>query len=262
MREAVCCAALALVACVYPVRDPTGLELSWRFFEVNAVDGEDGIRTRSCAGAMVQRVTATIVDEDDSFRQGTFRFPCEDGYQTPVQFQTEASDAYIELDPGGYELTLRAVDEGAIGDEPGEDVAMAVLDVGERGVTVEPWELTRTPATLTLTLAGAADCSVLTLALYYEDAATQIPDFEPQQGDEDQPVLYRVGLQSERGLRLSGAPVACSTDLDGEHVVANVDRGAYLLEVAVDGVACPVRLDVAGEDVRVDLDVENLPCGG
>jgi hypothetical protein len=76
-------AVASSTGCVFPTDEPTGVELSWKFVEVNQADGEEATRVLTCAGALAEDIAARVVDVDDPRgRQGTFRFDCEDGFQT------------------------------------------------------------------------------------------------------------------------------------------------------------------------------------
>ena len=265
MRERLLLASL-VAGCVFPVSEPTGVELSWRFFEANQVDGEDATRVRSCGGLEVDRVAVDIVDDDSPWRDGIFRFPCETGYQTALQFQTEASDAFVQLNAGVYRMAVYALDDGAVGELPGELLAEREVDVDDRGITVEPWELSRTAVNWQVSVTGAVDCTEIALALYYDDTESQLPELEndpDEDADEDDgPLLYRKNLESDRGLTFDGSALECGEDLEGTHLIDTVDRGLYLLEVTVDGTACAIRLDLTPETEPLMLDLAALPCGG
>lgn len=251
-----------LAGCVFPASEPTGIEFSWRFFESNVADGEEMTRVRSCSGANVGTVSMEIVDDDSIARQGFFRFPCEDGYQALTQLQTEPSDAFVELRSGDYTMTARAIDPDAL-DTDAELVDSRAVEVRDRQVTTEAWELIRAPRELTLEIRGAGSCETVALALYYDDPTDQLPEWQPEGEDEDPVLLYRENLASEDGLlALAGQSTACAESLNGPHVIPGVDIGTYRLEVTVNAVACAVPVTIGGSAANVPLDLAQLPCGG
>jgi hypothetical protein len=252
-------AALSLAGlggCVYPADDPTGLELSWRFFEANDVDGEDGRRVRTCTGARVDEVEVRIEDRGDPQRRGTFPFDCVDGYQTQTDFQTRASDVFVPLHPRDYDVDLVARGSGLA-----ELVAEREVEVHDRGLTVELFELVPQTVDWPLTLTGLEDCEQLSIELLYADPAVALA--HPPRNDEGEvlPTLYREALVTDRGLALFGETTACSGELAGEHRVEAVDRGVYRLEVSVDGRTCAIEIPLDG-DTRTLLDLDRLPCDG
>ena len=83
--------------CVLPSDEPTGLEFSWRFLEVNDLDGEENQRYRSCRGVFMDEVVISIVDPSDVGRNEIFRFDCPFGFQSLSELQTETPDAFVEL---------------------------------------------------------------------------------------------------------------------------------------------------------------------
>jgi hypothetical protein len=244
-----------LCACVLPADDPTGLEMSWSFFEANEADGDEGVRARTCVGSGVDRVAVSIVDRDDSARHGIFRFDCDRGYQTQADLQIESSDAFVELRGGTYEVVLRD-------DATSEDLESRTIDISSSGVTIEVWELSPPTSTWTAELLGAGACQQLTLRLFYDDAEAMLA--EPPTDEEGAPLetIYREALVSDRMLPVGGTPVPCAAALDGTHVFVDVDRGAYRLEIDVDGIVCalPVEIDQGG--AQTTLDLANLPCAG
>lgn len=258
-RPAVIAAALLVGGCVYPAHEPTGLELSWRFFEGNPADGDASKRVRSCSAVFVSTMWMNVYDDDDEDRTGTFRFPCDDGFQTISEFQTEASDAFLRLGSGDYrvELFSRKAD-GEL-----ELLAERTFDVNGRGVTVEPWLLTRPTFDWEIVLAGADTCQSLSLRLDYADAEAALPELAIEDQDEDEepdvPLAYRDNLSSDRGLLLGGQEQSCA-GFEGAHVVAQMDRGDYLLEVIVDGRTCevPLSLEPFAEPTMIDLN--GLTC--
>jgi hypothetical protein len=258
---------LALASgCVYPTSEPTGIELSWRFVERNEVDGEDAVQVRSCTGARAEQIAIEIADDDEPQRHGVFRFDCLTGYQTAVELQTAASDAFVRLDPGAYTLGVLAVDD-ADNAPIAERVAARNVDVADRGVTVEIWELQRATVTWQLELRGADTCDELTLSLVYSTPAADLPELTPS--EDDVLPLYRTGLRSVREpdagqeLEVGGQATACGPALDGLHRFEGMDRGDYLLELDVDGITCAVRVDLRGRDGATSvIDLASLPCQG
>jgi hypothetical protein len=248
---------LVAAACVYPGQEPTGLELSWRFVEDNLADGEEALRVRTCEGAEVSRVDVKIVDLDDEERAETFEFDCAIGYQTVEQFQTSASDAYIRLDSGDYSLALTAVaPDGAT-----ELLAQSEVDVSGRQITVEPQVLRRATFDWTIELVSTDACAELSLAVFHDDPAAALADFD-EDAEDPTATRYRAGLATDRGIAVSGEPVACSAELAGTHLVADVDPGTYRLDVEVDGTACAIRLDLDAAHSTTTVDLAALPCNG
>lgn len=253
--------------CVYPTSEPTGVELSWRFVEqatdeADETDDEadDGPRVRSCTGALTEQLAFAIADVDEPRRHGVFRFDCLTGFQTAVELQRAASDAFVRLEPGAYTITAFAVDD-AQNASIAERVAEREVDVAEREVTVEIWELVRTPVRWDLELRGVAACEALTLSLVYASPEADLPELAPT--DDDATMLYRPGLQSDRGLGVGGEAVACEAGLAGVHRFEAIDRGDYLLELDVDGRACAVRVDLRDADGATSvIDLASLPCEG
>ena len=244
-------------ACVFPADEPTGVELSWRFFEVNDADGEEAKRLRACAGAGIESIVFDIAQVRAEERSGTFDYPCDVGFQTPQEFRTEASDAFIELRPADYTMTVDAIGAGVA-----QRVRELELDVLERGLTVEGLDLVLPTQRWTLVLSGTDGCTEIAFALKYRDPATSLA--EPTFDEDGEPidVVYREALVSDRQLSLGGAPVACSADLGGSHVVDLVDQGAYRLEIVRDGAACSVDVDISPTDATTVIDLANLMCGG
>jgi hypothetical protein len=252
---------LVLVAaggCVYPATEPTGIELSWRLVEHNEVDGPEAVRVRSCEGALTEQLAFEIADVDEPQRHGVFRFDCATGYQTAVELQTSASDAFVRLDPGAYALGVLAIDDAANA-QIFERVEDREVEVEDRGVTVEILPLQRAPVTWILELHGADACESLTLALVYAEPELDLPDHDPA---EDAP-RYRTALTSDRELGVGGQATACSATLDGVHRFEGIDRGVYLLELEVDGRTCAVQVDLGGRDGASSvIDLASLPCAG
>lgn len=252
--------ALSLCACVFPVTEPTGLEFSWRFFEANLVDGEDAVRVRSCDGVRVETVAVAVRDDDSAQRQGIFRFPCVDGYQTLAQFQTEASDAFVELRPGSYIADFLAIAPDALFSDA-ELIEQRSIDVAGRQITTASWEVVRAPVSWSLEVSGAETCEEVGFALYYDSPEGDLPELDAEE-DADA-LLYRAKLVSQAGmLSFAGVAAPCSAALNATHTVPDVDRGAYTLEVVVDGSACAVRVEIGAEGGALPLDLAQLPCGG
>ncbi|MEM9453331.1 MAG: hypothetical protein AAGF11_04075 [Myxococcota bacterium] len=264
---------LTLAGCVYPTSDPTGMELSWRFVEHDQSEGEsddpaDGeadednsVMVRSCAGALTEQIAVEVEDQDSPRRRGIFRFDCLEGYQTANALQTEASNAFIPLDPGPYTVTMHAVDD-AQNAIVSEQVETRDVTVEERIITVATWELSRAPVDWNVELRGADACESMTLALYYATPENDLADYTPNA--EQSLLLYRRSLSSDRGLTVGGEATACSPELSGTHVFEGLDRGDYRLEIVVDGASCGTQSvnlrDREGASSVIDL--ANLLCGG
>jgi hypothetical protein len=247
-------------ACVYPASEPTGVELSWRFVERDPPAEEEEPRVRSCDGAITEQIAFEIVDDDEPRRSGVMRFDCATGFQTAVQLQTSASDAFVRLDPGSYSFGVLAIDDAANA-QISELVMQREVEVGDRDVTVEIWELQRAPVTWTLELHGADACEELALSLSYAEPEDDLPDYVP--AEDAPPLLYRAGLQSDRELAVGGQATPCEAALDGVHRFESVDRGDYLLELDVDGRPCAVRVDLQGRNgANSVIDLASLPCDG
>ncbi|MCA9705761.1 MAG: hypothetical protein KDK70_07930 [Myxococcales bacterium] len=249
-----------LTGCVYPATEPTGVELSWRFVEQNLADGEDAVRVRSCEGAFAEQIAVAVEDQDTPARQGIFRFDCTQGYQTAIDLQTEASDAFIRLDPGPYTIALHAVDD-AMRSDRSELLDTREVEVEGRIITISTWELSRGPVDWSVELRSADACDSMTLSLYYATPQIDLAEYTP---DEEQTLpLYRTALASDRGLPVGGEPIACAAELSGAHAFVGLDRGEYLLEVAVDGTVCALRVDLhTPEGASSVIDLANLPCEG
>jgi hypothetical protein len=248
---------------VYPTTEPTGVELSWRFVEHDVEGGAQGEepRVRSCEGASAEQVAFEIADQGDPQRHGTMRFDCITGFQTGIELQTSASDAFVRLRPGGYAFEVLVIDDAA----NAQDFEVATtreVDVSDREVTVELWELRRAPVTWTLELHGGEACERLALSLVYAAPEVDLPDQAPADA-EDPPLLYRSGLRSDLELPVGGQEVGCGASLDGVHRFEGVDRGDYLLELDVDGRRCEVPVDLRGRDGATSvIDLASLPCDG
>lgn len=242
------------VACVLPGDRATGIELRWRLAEANTADVADGAdpaapaepRLRTCAGARVGRVEAELRDLDDPTRTRSFSHACEPGNPAPAERLAEPAEIFIDLRAGRYALDLRwfaadADPETAL--ELGR--ATQTVQVEADGVVpVDP--LLQGPLLpWTLDLRGAAACDLLTLEIVYADPDAAL--FEPVD-------RYRERLTSAQGL-VTGVPVACSGLADGLQVFPDLDRGAYRLQLAVDGRACArdFLVDPAAAPLAVDL---------
>lgn len=272
MRKGIVLALLAGSGsgCVYPASEPSGIELSWSFVESNEVDknevdkedadDEDAVRVRSCTGAHVEQLAFEIDDVDDPRRHGVFRFDCITGFQTSIELQTAASDAFVPLQAGTYSVTVLAVDD-ATNAPDAERLDAREVDVAERGVRVEIWELRRAPVTWTMELRGGDACESVAMSLVYAAPEADLPELTPS--NDDPLPLYRSALRSDRDLEVGGQPTPCGPALDGVHRFEGIDRGAYLLELDVDGRACAVQVDLRGSAGATSvIDLASLPCGG
>ncbi|MBC8069679.1 MAG: hypothetical protein IAG13_15185 [Deltaproteobacteria bacterium] len=239
--------------CVFPSDTPTGIELSWLFLEQEPSDGDDALRVLSCEGVAVESIAVALVDVDDTARQGVFRFDCEAGFQTANDLAREASEAFIELHPRDYDVTVSDDVQG------GQTLANRTVEVLERSVTLELWELTRTPVDYELELVNTEACGELALALYYADPERALAEPETNDDGDVVDVLYRNALASDRELGLGGASTACE-GLEGTHRFAGLDRGAYRLDVTVDGATCSRLVDL-GAGASTVIDVSGMPCG-
>lgn len=252
--------AIGAGGCVYPASEPSGIELSWRFVESNEVDGEDAVQVRSCEGARTEQLAFEIADEDEPRRHGTFRFDCLTGYQTAIELQTAASDAFVPLRAGRYAVSVFAVDD-AMNSLEAERVEGRTVEVADRGVNVEIWELRRAPITWSVELRGGESCESLALSLVYAAPEVDLPDYTPS-NDEPLP-LYRAELRSDRDLTMGGQAIACGAAIDGVHRFTGIDRGVYELELDIDGQACPVRIDLGrSRDTTSVIDLASPPCEG
>lgn len=264
MRDARPLALLSacLGACVFPSDSPTGIEFSWLFLEIEPSDGDEARRVLTCDGPGVETIAATIEDLDEPTRRGTFRFECVDGFQTSTDLARSASEAFLELHPGDYDVRLRSEHP----DADDETLATRTIDVLGRAVTLELWELSLEPVDWTLNLTNATMCTELSLGLYYADPQGSLGDVPLDDEGEPVPVLYRELLVSDRGLGVADAAGACA-DQDGAHVFSGIDRGTYRLEVGVDGTQCAIEVDLVGagdsgtRDVATTIDLAALPCG-
>ncbi len=244
-----------------PADEPTGLELSWRLIEVNTIDGEDAQRPRTCAGGFIDELAFSITDSGDASRSEVFRYPCGYGYQTLTEFQTETSDAFIELKPRGYQVIVDII--GSDGDAQvsrrARDLEISVL---ERSVTLQDFDFGLEPTELRLTLEGLDTCDQLALSLRYDQP--EIVLAEPPLDDDGNAVtslLYRENLTTDLGVSLAGTASACA-DAAAQHTVLEMDPGSYVLDVDVDGVVCPVDIVVGLRGAEHVIDLANLPCDG
>lgn len=251
---------LLVGACVFPSDTPTGIEFSWQFVEGEPSDGDDARRVVTCSGTGVETIAATIADLEDRERRGTFRFDCDDGFQTATDLARSASEAFLELRPHEYDVVLRSEHPGASGDTLGS----RIIDVSARSVTLELWEFTLPPVDWTLQLEGADSCEELSLGLYYaEPDAALAEDVELDDDGEAVDVLYRTELVSDRGLGAAATGGPCA-DQAGMHRFVGLDRGTYRLEVDVDGTTCAIEVDLTpneGRTATTTVDLAALPCG-
>lgn len=260
-RLAITTVLAGATACVFPSDSPTGIEFSWSFREREASDGDEAKRVLTCDAPGVETIAATIEDLDEPTRRGTFRFPCDDGFQTSDQLARRASEAFLELDPGEYDVVL--VSEQAEAHD--ETLAARTVDVLARAITLELWEMSLEPVTWTVELTNATGCTEMSLGLYYADPQGALGDSPIDDEGEPIAVLYREMLVSDRGLPVGDTLAAC-VGLDGEHVFVGVDRGTYRLEVEVDGTRCAVEVELAapapgGREPTTAIDLAALPCG-
>jgi len=255
-------AALAFAGCVLPKLEVSGAEMSWYALEHNSVDGDDARRIRSCRGSLITSVAFIIRDLDDDHRRKRFSWPCEEGFRTPAQFFTGASDVFIDLGAGSYGTTAISLDEPALRGSQGEPMAVAedeqIVAIGSEDATLIQWELDPTPLDLQLDITGAAACQDLTATLVYRDPSATLPDLE---GEPEQPLVYREMLRSQGGLWLGGLATPCAQLTDGSDLVLGVDRGIYTLTLRVDdGESCAIDLVVDGRQDPLVLDLADLPC--
>lgn len=270
MRRSLLLASFIVLGCVLPADEPTGLELSWRMQEANVLDGEEAQRLRTCSGAFVDELTFWITDAGDPDRSEIFRYDCAEGYQTPAEFQTEASDAFIELKPRRYEIIVDLA--GAVfedeqqddQDEPNEfarRVRELSVEVLGRTITQQDFDFGLEPVTAMLTIEGQDVCDTVALSMRYTDPERDLA--EPPRGEDGQvlDVLYRESLATDQGLSMSGVAASCA-DLATTHLLDGVDPGAYTLIVDVDGVTCPVPMPLGPRGGAYVIDLANLPCDG
>jgi len=247
--------ALLLGGCVFPSDSPTGIEFSWALFEVEPSDGDDGRRVLTCAAQGVDTVAVQIDDIDDPERAGRFRFACDDGYQTASDLARSSSAAFLELDPGEYDVALFS----DAPEQPLEPLAVRTVDVLERAVTLELWEFTLAPVNWTLALKSEGACTEVAFSLFYADPQGSLGAIDFDEDGTPEPVLYRETLVSDRGLGVAGQGSACA-EIHGTHRFVSLDRGRYRLEIAVDGAQCAIEVDL-GASVTTPIDLAALPCG-
>ena len=253
---------LGLAGCVLPADEPTGMELSWRFVEVNTVDGEDAQRLRSCDGGLMTEIVFSITDTSDAERSESFRYPCTYGFQTPSEFQTESSDAFVELKPRSYEVLIDLVGTDPDGTEVVRRARDLEVNVLERSVTLQDFDFGLETNEVALTLSGLNGCDEFALTMRYEDPEASLA--EPPRSDDGTVVaelMYREGLQTADGVSLAGAASSCA-DTAEQQTIAEVDPGVYVVDVSVDGVVCPVDLVVGLSGAEHVIDLANLPCDG
>jgi hypothetical protein len=253
---------LGLAGCVLPADEPTGLELSWRLVEVNTLDGEEAQRLRSCDGGLMNEIVFSITDASDAGRSESFRYPCTYGFQTPAEFQTESSDAFVELKPRTYEILIDLVGTNADGTEIVRRARDIEVDVLERSVTLQDFDFGLEPVEVGLALSGLDGCDEFALTMRYADPEGALA--EPPRRDDGTVVdelLYRESLETSEGVSLAGTASSCA-EASEQHTIAEIDPGAYVLDVAVDGVVCPVDLTVGLSGAEHVIDLANLPCDG
>lgn len=254
-------AVAALVAsggagCVLPTVRLAGMELAWSFVEANADDGAEQRRHRTCAGVDVGRVEVLVADQDDETRRRVFPYDCEAGYLTPEEANIVASDLFLDLDQGRYDVRLQVFDLDSV---PVMAVRREVL-IEDRGINVQGFELALPVQGWSLTLGSVETCESVRFSVRYADPETDLADMRPDEDPLD--VVYRTGLVSSLDLPLDGQDVPCADAGVGPHNFVGLDRGRYVLDVAVDGTACAVPFEVARTAQTLTLDLANLPCEG
>lgn len=266
LRGIVVLSTLAASGCVFPRFELSGAELSWFVAESNEVDGEEGRRVRSCDGSLVTNVDFSITDDDDDARSKTFGWTCEEGFRTPAQFFTGASDIFVDLTPGNYRMQVTSADNPAARGTPGEVIEVGqeidTVAIGSDDATLLQWELHPIPQDLELQLAGTDACAQLRATLAYADPVSALPDLPDEDGAPEGLVPYRLALASEGGLALGGLETPCADLEDGLDRVPGVDRGTYSLELQVDDAeACAIEVVVDGRQAApLVLDLTDLPC--
>lgn len=265
-------ALLLLTACAVPGYDASGLELSWYLVESNLADGESGLRLRTCEGSLVSNVTIEVSDLDDPGRTGRFEYTCAEGYRTPTDFFVSSSPVFIDLRPGRYSIALEAWNDP---EANGGEGTAALVTRGELELRLEgseatllPFQITPAPVDLQLDLSGLDACDEISTRLMVPVPGEAFAD--PLSGEDDEPVAYRDGLSDGAGWRLDGEPRQCAGLEPGLHTFRDLDRGAYLLRVRLDGGSTcdvPIRLDRPNDGaddmnptVPLALDLANLPC--
>lgn len=254
--------ALTFAGCALPADEPTGLELSWRFVEVNTDDGEESQRLRTCDGGFIEEVVFTITDPSDVTRSDTFRYPCTYGYLTPAEFQTDSSDAFVELRPREYDVQVDIVERDPSGGQRTRRARDLSVDVLDRTLTLQDFDFGLEPVRVSLSFSGIDSCDEAELALRYDNPEAALA--EPPRADDGTAVsqlLYRESLATDQGVSLAGQATSCA-DLGGAHEVAEVDPGDYTLHITRDGVACALALAVSRSGAEHVIDLANLPCDG
>lgn len=255
MRELFAIGSLLVVGCVFPSDAPTGIEFSWTFREVEASDGADAKRIVTCAATGVETIAASLEDLEHVTRRGTFRFPCEDGFQTASDVARGQSEAFLELRPHEYDVDLRSEHPGV----PSEQLESRTIDVNARSVTLELWEFKLAPIDWTVELTNATMCTDFSLGMYYADPESALGDDVPVDDDgKPEDVLYRKKLVSDRGLGVAAQSGGCA-EQDGAHHFVGLDRGTYRLDVVVDDEHCAIELDL-NANTTTTIDLAALPC--
>ncbi len=262
-RLAIGSALLLLVGCVLPTDEPTGLELSWRFLEVNDLDGEEAQRYRTCRGSFIDELVIDIVDSGDDTRRDTFRYDCPFGYQTPTELQTDSSDAFVELRPRDYDVTVDLV--GTLAEDAEQlrvrrarDLTVEVLS---RTITLQEFDFGLEPVELALVFDGADACDQVAFTFRYADPERDLAEPPRREDGTVGEVIYRERLTTDLGTSLVGEPIACA-ELAREHRVLSLDPGAYELLVTRDGQECAIASTVGQQGAEHVIDLANLPCDG
>lgn len=245
--------AVGPLACILPRDTATGVELRWRLPEANRADTpaiDPGDRLRTCSGARIARVHARLVDRADRQRERSFDYPCDAGDDPPADRVTEPAEIFVDLRPGNYDLDLRWQD--ATGRELGQR---------QDTVQIEPdtllrldLELTTPLLPFTLDLRGRAACTQLSLEIFYADPELDLHDPPAE-------TRYRSALVSDTGLAL-GTPLTCAALVDGPQVFPDLDRGAYLLRLTVDGRSCELGFIVDEAAAPLPVDLAKPGCAG
>lgn len=248
--------------CVLPKFGVSGAELSWFLAEVNEDDGEEALRIRSCEGALATTVEFEITDDDDDDRSKRFSWSCAEGYRTPSEFFTGASDVFVDLSPGNYRMMVSAVDDPALRGGEGDMLVVSedddIVGIGSEDATLVQWDILPVAYDWNIELSGTDACQTFTAALAYADPQGALPELEEEA---DGPLIYRENLRSDADASLGGADNDCSADLEGAHTIVGVDRGSYTLHVALDGgEACEIDVVIDGRHGTLALDLGELPC--
>lgn len=265
VRGLVLTLGMASTGCVFPRFELSGAELSWFAAESNAADGEEARQVRSCAGSLVTTVEFLITDDDDEDRSKQFGWSCDEGYRTPAQFFTGASDVFVDLTPGNYRMTVTAADDPALRGAKGEVLTVSedqdIVAIGSDDATLIQWELMPVPVDVELVVASTGSCAQLSATLVYADPDAALPDLPELEDAPRDPLVYRAALVSTGGLALGGLGTPCADLQDGPDLVPGVDRGTYQLLIQVDdGEACSIDVVVDGRQDPVTLDLADLPC--